>query len=230
MGLKTFQALAAMLMYPSEELQRAADELSDVIESEKLVAKDDLKALEVLLDGIRNKDLMDLQEEYVLLFDRTRSLSLHLFEHVHGQSRDRGQAMVDLQRQYLDAGVELKSSELPDYLPMFLEYLSLLPLKEAKSQLSLCLPIMSALQSRLLSRDSSYAAAFGALSTIAGAKPDPDMLKALLAREMDDPHDKDALDAEWAESPVTFRPESALPEPGAPAEIPIRIANEQPSR
>ncbi|MEJ2459788.1 MAG: hypothetical protein P8Y58_17260 [Novosphingobium sp.] len=49
-----------------------------------------------LIDDLVTRDLYDAQERYVLLFDRTRKLSLHLFEHVHGESRDRGQAMVDL--------------------------------------------------------------------------------------------------------------------------------------
>ena len=69
-------------------------------------------------------DLYDLQERYVLLFDRTRSLSLHLFEHVHGESRDRGQAMVDLKALYERHGLHMSSSELPDHLPLFLEFLS----------------------------------------------------------------------------------------------------------
>ena len=84
-----------------------------------------------LLTELANGDLYDLQERYVLLFDRTRSLSLHLFEHVHGESRDRGQAMVDLQEQYARANLEVSAAELPDFLPLFLEYLSTLPAKEA---------------------------------------------------------------------------------------------------
>ena len=68
-----------------------------------------------------------MQERYVLLFDRTRSLSLHLFEHVYGESRDRGQAMVDLKQLYEQHGLFMSSSELPDYLPLFLEFLSAVP-------------------------------------------------------------------------------------------------------
>ena len=72
-------------------------------------------------------DLYDLQERYVLLFDRTRSLSLHLFEHVHGESRDRGQAMVDLKTIYENGGLEIAATELPDFVPLFLEFLSTQP-------------------------------------------------------------------------------------------------------
>ena len=81
-------------------------------------------ALDRLLDELATGDLYDLQERYVLLFDRTRSLSLHLFEHVHGESRDRGQAMVDLKALYERHGLLMSSSELPDHLPLFLEFLS----------------------------------------------------------------------------------------------------------
>src|ERR1019366_6214708 len=89
-------------------------------------------ALLALLDEMKGRDLYDLQEEYGLLFDRTRSLSLHLFEHVHGASRARGQAMIDLKAVYEAKGLNPGPRELPDFLPLFLEYVSLLELQEAQ--------------------------------------------------------------------------------------------------
>ncbi len=95
---KTFKALSALLSYPGEDLQAAAGEIGNVIRAESLVDRQTLQALTRLLDDIENSDLFELQERYVDLFDKTRRLSLHLFEHVQGESRDRGQAMVDLCR------------------------------------------------------------------------------------------------------------------------------------
>ena len=114
-------------------------------------------ALGRLADDIGGRDAYDAQERYVLLFDRTRSLSLHLFEHVHGESRDRGQAMVDLMAMYEEDGFEIDTKELPDYLPMFLEYLSMKPRAEAVQLLDETAHILAALRERLKKRQSVYA-------------------------------------------------------------------------
>src|SRR5208337_1433321 len=102
-----------------------------VIEREALALQDERRALHALLEEFKGRDLYDLQERYVQLFDRTRSRSLHLFEHVHGESRDRGQAMIDLKAQYEQHGLSISAAELPDFVPLFLEYLSTLPLAAA---------------------------------------------------------------------------------------------------
>src|SRR5207244_13070491 len=105
--------------------------------------------LDLLLSEIAIGDLYDLQERYVLLFDRTRSLSLHLFEHVHGESRDRGQAMIDLKNQYENAGLEISATELPDFVPLFLEFLSTRPRADAYELLGQPAHILSAMAERL---------------------------------------------------------------------------------
>ncbi|MEI8274986.1 MAG: nitrate reductase molybdenum cofactor assembly chaperone, partial [Hyphomicrobiales bacterium] len=128
---KTFKVLSALLAYPSVELQQATADLRTVVETEALVPAAIRRQLDVLLADLAEGDIYDLQERYVLLFDRTRSLSLHLFEHVHGESRDRGQAMVDLLAMYEDKGLAAVKNELPDYLPLFLEFLATLPQAEA---------------------------------------------------------------------------------------------------
>lgn len=206
---KTFKVLSALLSYPTGELQAAAPELRTFVESEGLVASAPLKSLGRLIDEIETGDLFDLQERYVLLFDRTRSLSLHLFEHIHGESRDRGQALVDLAQLYERHGLEVEAKELPDFLPLFLEFLSTLPLEEARALLAEPLHILVALQQRLRKRQSSYATVFWALQGIANAKPSEEGLKALVEEEDDDPTDLEALDKAWVDEPVTF---TATPE------------------
>ncbi|HET7413141.1 MAG TPA: nitrate reductase molybdenum cofactor assembly chaperone, partial [Pararhizobium sp.] len=118
------KALAALLMYPDEALMAALPEISAVLREAALppVERD---AVLGLVDRIAAKDLLEAQSDYVALFDGAPSLSLYLFGHVHGDSRERGQAMVDLMEDYRRMGLELASDELPDFLPVFLEYASL---------------------------------------------------------------------------------------------------------
>ncbi|MGE3366729.1 MAG: nitrate reductase molybdenum cofactor assembly chaperone, partial [Rhizobiaceae bacterium] len=102
---RTLKALSALLTYPTPELKQATGEISAALEKETAIPFSVRDQLHKLLMELATGDLYDLQERYVLLFDRTRSLSLHLFEHVHGESRDRGQAMIDLKSQYENAGL-----------------------------------------------------------------------------------------------------------------------------
>jgi nitrate reductase molybdenum cofactor assembly chaperone NarJ/NarW len=205
-GFKTFKVLSALLSYPTAELQQAGGELAAALDAERLVTGHLRAALQRLIDEIAAGDLYDLQERYTLLFDRTRSLSLHLFEHVHGESRDRGQAMIDLKAMYDQAGLDISASELPDFLPLFLEYLSTLPVNEACATLGQPAHILAALGERLRKRKSPYEAVFRALSTVAAAKPKPEDVAILMQEPDPDPLDLAALDAAWEDEPVTFGP------------------------
>ena len=155
---KTFKALSLLLSYPSAELQQAVGELRAAIEMEGLVPAAVRRQLDDLLNDIASGDLYDLQERYVLLFDRTRSLSLHLFEHVHGESRDRGQAMVDLLTMYEERGLAAVKNELPDFLPLFLEFLATLPQAKACELLAQPAHILAAMAERLRKRRTRYEA------------------------------------------------------------------------
>ncbi|MEQ1930211.1 MAG: nitrate reductase molybdenum cofactor assembly chaperone [Parvularculaceae bacterium] len=209
----TFKALSALLSYPTADLKVATGEIRDAVLAEGLAPRSALAGLTLLIAEIETLDLYELQERYVFLFDRTRSLSLHLFEHVHGESRDRGQAMVDLRALYERAGLDADPRELPDYLPMFLEYLSTRPVAEAVALLVEPLSILAALKERLLKRKSAYAAVLRALEAIASGEPSATELGALRGAPDDDPNDFEALDAAWEDQPVTFGPH----EPGCPS-------------
>lgn len=201
---KTLKVLSLLLSYPDSELQQAMPELKKAVVAEGWLGQRESGLVDQLADNISATDLYDAQERYVLLFDRTRTLSLHLFEHVHGESRDRGQAMVDLMQMYEADGFELDAKELPDYLPMFLEYLSMKPEGEARELLGQTAHIITALKERLRKRKSVYLNAFVALEAIAKGKPDAGLLKQLLAQPEHDPLDLDALDEIWEEEAVTF--------------------------
>jgi nitrate reductase delta subunit len=206
MTTMTLKALSALLSYPTAELQESVPELIAALDGEALISASTRCQLDVLLQEIANGDLYDLQERYVLLFDRTRSLSLHLFEHVHGESRDRGQAMIDLKSLYETAGLEVTAAELPDFVPLFLEFLSTRPRPEAYELLGQPAHIFSALAERLRKRHSSYEAVLRALVALAAAKPKPDAVSALLAEPDPDADDLAALDAAWEDEPVNFGP------------------------
>lgn len=204
--IRTFKALSALLSYPTVELQSAAPEIRDAIACERLLPARIMRQLDALIGELEARDLYDLQERYALLFDRTRSLSLHLFEHVHGESRDRGQAMIDLKAQYEQHGLAISAAELPDFLPMFLEYLSVLPVAEACDLLGQPAHILQGLAERLRQRKSPYEAVLRALIALAAAKPDAAAVAAMLQEPDADPADLAALDADWEDEPVTFGP------------------------
>lgn len=203
----TYRILSALLQYPTADIQKAAPEMRQALVEEGLLEAEHISALDPLLGKLATSDLIDLQEAYVELFDRGRVHSLHLFEHVHGESRDRGQAMVDLRERYLAAGLDPVSNELPDYLPQFLEYCSILPKEEALKQLAEPGVVLVALAQRLEERDPNYAAILIALCDLIGVDRSIDVESAI--KPADDPDDLEALDAAWEEEEVTFGAGSA---------------------
>lgn len=204
--MKTFKVLSALLSYPTEALIEAAPELLAVLDAEKLVPATSRGAVDVLIEEIAIGDLYDLQERYGLLFDRSKTLALHLFEHVHGESRDRGQAMVDLKAMYENAGLVIAANELPDYVPLLLEFLSTRPIAEARELLGQTAHILAALAVRLGQRQSNYKAIFDTLVAIAAEAPRRDIVDELLKASDTDPMDLVALDAAWEEEEVRFGP------------------------
>ncbi|AUH32080.1 nitrate reductase molybdenum cofactor assembly chaperone [Paracoccus tegillarcae] len=209
--MKTFKAFSALLSYPSADLMAAIPDIDAVLHADGLLGPTRQAELAPLLRELGGGDLLDLQERYVLLFDRSRTLSLNLFEHVHGESRDRGGAMVDLLETYRANGFDLVGTELPDHLPVVLEYLSTRPLDEAKAMLADAGHILLALSERLQRRDTPYAAVLTAL--VALAETDAELPAELADIPDDDPEDLAALDAVWEEAQVTFGPD---PDAGCP--------------
>lgn len=205
----TYTALGLLLRYPEEPLRDAYPAAARIIDAEPGLRTSLRRRLTQLCDDLAQEDILDLQARYVRLFDQTRSLSLNLYEHVHGESRDRGQAMVELLKLYSAHGLELGARELPDFLPVFVEFLSVLPRAEAGALLAEAAHVLEALQARLKKRRSPYAAVFEALVAMAGARADSEAVAALLKEPEDDPDDLEALDRAWAEEPVTFGPGDA---------------------
>ena len=191
-----FRAFSALLSYPSVEMREALPEIAEVIGSSALLEARERANLLELMDELGEGELLTIEERYVDLFDRGRALSLHLFEHLHGDGRDRGTAMVDLKALYAAAGFELSTSELPDYLPVVLEYLSQRNMAETRDMLADCAHILASIARSLIARQSRYAAVPQALLVIAGEKP-------VDAAGVKPVHEQpEALDRDWAEQPA----------------------------
>jgi nitrate reductase delta subunit len=235
---RTLKVLSALLSYPTAELQVAVPEMRAALDAERRLPAKNRARLDRLLDEIATRDLYDLQERYVLLFDRTRSLSLNLFEHVHGESRDRGQAMVDLMALYERHGLAMAGNELPDHLPLFLEFLSEIPEAEARGLIAETAHILEAIRQRLKKRTTPYSSVYSCVQVLAETKPVSSIVEALLGAPDDNPDDLAALDAAWQDEEVTFGPAAAgacgkdgliakvravqRPAPGVPASKPQR--------
>ncbi len=189
---KSLRVLAALLDYPDARMRGHLAEMRDLLRDERALALSRLRELDALMDTLRRADPLETEAAYVELFDRGRATSLHLFEHVHGESRDRGPAMIDLGQTYEKAGLILAEGELPDYLPAVLEFVSTQPPREARAFLGEMAHIFNAIFGALQQRDSAYASVLGALLELAGEKAQP------VAPSAEEP-----LDESWAE-PVVF--------------------------
>lgn len=207
----TLRALAHLLSYPDDGLRAHLSELGQALHSERALSTQRLGELDALIAALARGEALETEAQYVQLFDRGRSTSLHLFEHVHGDSRDRGPAMIDLAQTYETAGLVLAPGELPDYLPAVLEFVSTQPAAEARAFLSEMTHIFNAIFSALDQRCSAYGGALGALIELAGGEPHAVKL------EPDAP-----LDATWAE-PIVFDGCSAQGQAKPEAPQPIRI-------
>jgi len=188
---RSLRVLAALLAYPDAQLRTHLGEMRELLEGESAISPSRRAEIQALMDTLRRADPLETESAYVELFDRGRATSLHLFEHVHGDSRERGPAMIDLGRTYEKAGLLLAPDELPDFLPVVLEFVSTQPPREARAFLAEIVHILNALFGALRKRESAYASAVGALIELAGET----------AQAIEPPADE-ALDDSWAEPPV----------------------------
>ena len=210
---RTLKALSLVLSYPTQDLQQAMPEIGGVLASDTRLTAAARRALRPLVEELGGRDIYGLEEQFVMLFDRSRTLSLNLFEHVHGESRDRCTAMVSLLETYREKGFEPSTSELPDHLPVLLEFLSTNPFVESQETLADAAHIFEAMNARLVRRESPYGAVFAALLQLAGVEADEDAVAELLKEPDTDPNDLEALDEVWEESEIVFGPD---PNAGCP--------------
>ena len=205
---KTLRVLALLLGYPDTQLRAHLSDMRAALHDEAAVGATRMAEIDALMASLGRKSALEAESDYVELFDRGRATSLHLFEHVHGDSRDRGPAMIDLTKTYEQSGLFLGAGELPDFVPVVLEFASTLEPKQAREFLGEMAHIFNVIFAALQQRESPYAAVLGALLELAGEKASPVEVVA------DEP-----IDAVW-EEPVVFdgcsskgqsRPDQAQP-------------------
>ena len=182
--MKTYQALALLLTYPEQAWLTHLDEVEALLVEEASINAETAPRLQALFSLLREQTLIELQQNYVATFDQNPSHSLHLFEHIHGESRDRGQAMVDLIEEYRKHDLEIDASELPDYVPLFLEYLSILPSEEAATLLGEAINVLALIGRKLQANGSAYHTVFDVLQTLSPVEAVP--LPEPPVRDMDE--------------------------------------------
>lgn len=204
--MSLLKLIGTLLDYPQDALWEHREELLDAARDPALGAAR-RQALHAFVAQLLDTDPLQAQERWLELFDRGRSMSLLLFEHIHGESRDRGQAMVDLIDTYRRHGFELSARELPDYLPLVLEYLAQRPVDEARDWLQHIAHIVGLLAARAAERGSSYAVPLETLIEFAQGAVD---LDALRHRARQEPRDDtpEVMDQLWEEEAVRFGAEA----------------------
>jgi nitrate reductase molybdenum cofactor assembly chaperone NarJ/NarW len=188
----TLRVLARLLSYPDVHARAHLASMRDALHIEQALNAGRLAEIDTLIERLRSTNAMETEATYVELFDRGRGTALHLFEHVHGDSRDRGQAMVDLMKTYEQAGLFLAPGELPDHLAVVLEYASTQPPAQAREFLREIAHILQVIFSALLKRESAYASVLAAALDLSGEKAQAVIVPA-----------EPALDEIW-EEPVAF--------------------------
>ncbi len=212
--MKIYSLLSALLQYPTQDMQKDVAEALVLLEQDNLLSKSTRKQLKNLLNHMEKTDILALQMKYVELFDRTPSLSLHLFEHVHGDDSARGQALADLRSVYTEAGLTSLPGELPDYLPLFLEYLAAVPIEKAQDSLKELVDLLEILHQRLSKRQTPYASILKSLVELSKLKPNDKKVKDALKLDDGSLPTPEDLDKTWEEEPA-FNGAMAAPCPHA---------------
>ena len=220
-GAVTLRMLSVLLGYPDARLRACLPEMSALLAGEGPLSASRRGEIAALVRWLGESDPLDTEAVYVETFDRGRATSLHLFEHVHGDSRERGPAMVDLARTYADAGLVLNEGELPDFLPVVLEFVSTQPTREAQAFLGELAHLLNAIFGALIERASPYAAVLGALLDMAGQRA-PAVESVAKSTRVVEQAPEPTLDESWLE-PAAFEGCSTRGQarPGDPQ--PVRI-------
>jgi len=195
----TYKILGVLIQYPSQALISVLSECKEALQSEALLSKDVLKEVCHLIKHLQQTELLSLEENYVSLFDFKSSLSLHLLEHTYGDSRDRGQALLDIVSYYEKSGLYLQPGSMPDYMPVFLEHLSFLPTIKASQVLSCHINTIALLEQRLKEHDSAYTAVFSALKSLSASKEDEKYVQNAMNKYTRESENSKTVDEKWQE-------------------------------
>jgi len=201
---ETAKALGALLLYPTEDLRAALPTIRSLLSADNSLPAERRKGLAGLIEGMTDGELLDLEETYTGLFDRGQSLSLYLVEHVYGESRERGQAMVELIGRYERSGFSLAVREMPDHLSVICEFLSVAPAPAAAALLEEISGILALLARRLEQKESPYAEVLRALGDLAESDGAETASPATPEPADNTEQELMEIDRAWEEAPVTF--------------------------
>lgn len=216
--MRLLKLIAVLLDYPADELWSHAAELHEAADDPAL-SPERRATLRGFVEALLATDPIEAQERWLALFDRGRAMSLLIFEHIHGESRSRGQAMVDLLATYRKAGLRLDSRQLPDYLPVVLEYLALQPVEEVHDWLGHIAHILELLAARAQERRSPYSVPLEALVEMAAGRVDLELIRRRVATEERD-DTQEAMDKVWEEEVVRFGAEAPAEDCNPPTRLP----------
>lgn len=202
--LKTYKIISLLITYPNEEIYNFLPQVNFSLKEENLLNAGSITGIDAFVEFFSQKPLTFWQEHYVQLFDYSRSVSLYLFEHVHGDSKDRGQAMVDLIDLYTENGLQINRPELPDYLPVFLEFLAMQTKAKAMDYLSEIIDIVGFIHRKLDEKDNPYKYLLSAIIQLSARKPAKVRIEKMVS-EMPEI----SIDEAYEEAPVTFGDENA---------------------
>ena len=201
--IKTYKVFSTLLLYPDNDFYNNIECVIDILKDEKLLSLEKIIEMDLFVSHVKKNELLFLQESYVSIFDRQKHFSLYLFEHIHGDSRERGMAMVDLGNLYKKSNFEmLTSGELPDYIPVFLEYLSLLSKDKSSMLLGEIVNILAILRTRLKMINSPYYIIFFLLEFLSKNKPDEMVIKKIIANDKVSKLSNVELDKNWTEPKI----------------------------
>lgn len=219
--MRSLRVLSRLLAYPNADLLEQLHPLKQVLIEDGFLKSKTLNEVNKFIDNLAATDLMEAQETYVELFDRGRAHCLHLYEHVHGESRFRGQAMIDLAGRYAEKGLEIGVGELPDYLPVFLEFISICEPEDGLGTLSNAAPIIAVIGEKLKRRKSGYASIMKAIVELSGAKLSAAEIRKAADAALPNIQTLDELDKQW-EEPEAFGDFSGAASCGTcgPSELP----------
>lgn len=156
--MRLYRILSLLLDYPDDYLKDHLSDIAELIETDPEIASEERRAVIEVVDWMRATDLLALQAHYVQSFDLTPDHSLHLTHHTFGESRERGPALVELAEFYKAHGFEAVEHELPDYLPLVLEFVTTLDATGVAVFLRDRGPTLAVLAERLERAQSPYAA------------------------------------------------------------------------
>lgn len=197
--LKTYRILSLLMTYPNEEIYAFLPLANAALQEEDLLNAEANSGVNMFVDFFAQKPLTFWQEFYVQLFDYSRSVSLYLFEHVHGDSKDRGQAMVDLIELYKENGLQINQSELPDFLPVFLEFLALQTSLKASEYLAEIIDIVGFIHRKLEEKDNPYQYLLAAIINLSAKQPAEARIQQMVSNMPEI-----SIDEAYEEKPVTF--------------------------